>query len=214
MKILIIAATKAEYLPVLEATKNVNRNVLFFETGVGILATAVALMKIISKEKPDLIIQMGIAGSFNSATAPLGKIVFVKNETIGDLGVTEKGQWSDIFDLNLMKKSKPPFVNKLLPNPFVKQYNLLKLPVVHAVTVNQITTNKKHIEQLILKYNPVIESMEGASLHYVCTDANIAFLQIRAISNYVGERNKAKWQIKEAIENLNKCVILLLEKIK
>ena len=39
----------------------------------------------------------------------------------------------------------------------------------------------------------------GAALHYVCREMNIPFLQIRAASNYIGERDKEKWQMKEAI---------------
>ncbi len=45
--------------------------------------------------------------------------------------------------------------------------------------------------------------MEGAALHYVCLQEQIPFVQIRSVSNYVGERDKTKWKMKEAIENLN-----------
>jgi futalosine hydrolase len=212
MKIVITAATKGEWLPAYETIHAMNKNVLFHESGVGILTSSVALMKLIAAEKLDLIIQVGIAGTFDS-TKPLGKVVVIKNETIGDLGVTEKGQWKDIFDLQLIKNNQQPYVKKLLPNPWLKQYNLMKFPAVNAVTVNQISTNKKQIEQLIHKYNPTIESMEGAALHYVCRDANIPFLQLRAISNHVGERNKTKWLLKESIINLNEAVIKLLEQL-
>jgi futalosine hydrolase len=212
MKIVITAATKGEWLPSYNAIKTTQKDVLFHESGVGILSSTVALMKLITDEKPDLIIQVGIAGTFDT-TKPLDRVVVIKNETIGDLGVTEKGQWKDIFDLQLIKNNQVPFVKKLLPNPWLKQYNLLKLSAVNAVTVNQISTSKKQIEQLIQKYNPTIESMEGAALHYVCLDANIPFLQIRAISNYVGERNKTKWLLKESILNLNEAIIQLLEQL-
>jgi futalosine hydrolase len=55
--------------------------------------------------------------------------------------------------------------------------------------------------------------MEGACLHYVGRTANIPFLQIRAISNYVGERDKSKWQIKEAIAALNQALLKYTEKL-
>jgi futalosine hydrolase len=42
---------------------------------------------------------------------------------------------------------------------------------------------------------------------------NISFLQVRAISNYVGERDKTKWQIKQAIENLNNVLLKLVGKL-
>jgi futalosine hydrolase len=81
------------------------------------------------------------------------------------------------------------------------------LPAVTALTVNEITTRKERIAQLINLYNPTIESMEGAALHYVCNDLNIPYLQIRGLSNYIGERDKSKWKIKEAVENANKILV-------
>lgn len=69
------------------------------------------------------------------------------------------------------------------------------------------------MEQLVKKYNPHTESMEGAALHYVCREANIPFIQVRAISNYVGERNKEHWKIKEAIDSLNEHLLKYVEKL-
>jgi futalosine hydrolase len=45
--------------------------------------------------------------------------------------------------------------------------------------------------------------MEGAAFHYVCMHMNVPFLQVRSISNMVGERDKSKWKMKDAISNLN-----------
>lgn len=53
--------------------------------------------------------------------------------------------------------------------------------------------------------------MEGAALHYICRDVNIPFIQIRSVSNYVGERNKAHWKMKEAIYQLNETLLQYIE---
>ena len=53
------------------------------------------------------------------------------------------------------------------------------------------------------KFGADIESMEGAAFHYVCLQQKIKFLQLRSISNVAGERDKTKWMMKEAINNLN-----------
>ena len=55
--------------------------------------------------------------------------------------------------------------------------------------------------------------MEGAALHYVGLMEKIPFIQLRAVSNYTGERNKKKWKMKEAIVNLNNELIRLLNKL-
>ncbi len=218
MKVVITAATTGEWMPSfldinpLYTEDSQRIKVIFHQTGVGILATAVSLMKLIYEEKPDLIIQIGIAGCFNTAI-PLGKVMVVADETIADMGVAEDGKWKDIFELKLEKSSYPPYEKRRLPNHHISKLNLLNLPAVSAVTVNEITTQQDRIAHIIKKYDPLLESMEGGALHYVCRLMNTPFIQLRAISNYVGERNKTNWKIKEAIENINHSVLLMVDKL-
>jgi futalosine hydrolase len=218
MRVIITAATVAEWMPsflemnTLYTDESQRLKVRFHQAGVGMLATAVSLGKLIADEKPDLVIQAGIAGCFDPATV-LGKVLVINDEILGDMGVQEEGKWKDIFDLKLEKSSYHPFERRKLPNPWLPKFNLLKLPEVTAVTINEITTDTERIQQMVKKYNPVTESMEGAALHYVCREAGIPFLQIRAVSNYIGERDKSKWKIKEAIDNLNQVLIRYIDKL-
>ena len=59
-------------------------------------------------------------------------------------------------------------------------------------------------------FDPVTESMEGAALHYVCLMTNVPFIQLRSISNYIGERNKKKWDMMESINNLNNSLVRII----
>jgi futalosine hydrolase len=186
--------------------------VSFHQSGVGMLAAAVSLTKTIMEEKPDLVIQIGIAGTFDESIN-LGKVVCIKEESLGDLGVQEDGKWKDIFDLKLEKSSYPPFEKRKLPNQWLKDYNLLKLEEASATTINEITTSEERKQQLKKKYEAVTESMEGAALHYVCRILNVPFIQMRAVSNYIGERDKSKWEMKTAIENINLIVLKYLDKL-
>lgn len=218
MRIIITAATIAEWMPSflemnsLYTGDSQRFKVQFHQTGTGMLATAVSLTKLVLEEKPDLIIQAGIAGCFDTSMA-LGKVIVVNEESLADTGVEEDGKWKDIFDLKLEKSSYPPFERRKLPNPWLTRFNLLKLPEAGGITVNEITTNQERIRQLAKKYVPVTESMEGAALHYVCRQVNIPFIQIRALSNYIGERNKVNWKMKEAIKNLNQTLIEYIDKL-
>ena len=58
------------------------------------------------------------------------------------------------FDLKLEKPGYPPFEKKGCPIIFLEKYNLLKLPEVNAVTVNEISTRPERIQQLSKKYEP------------------------------------------------------------
>lgn len=218
MRVIITAATVDEWMPAFLAmpplyTGGSQRLKLqFHQGGVGMLASAVSLTKLVMEDKPDLIIQAGIAGCFDTKM-PLARVVVVADEVPGDTGVEEEGRWKDLFDLKLEKPGYPPFEKRRLPNPWLPEYNLLKLPAVSGITVNQVTTQPERMQQLQKKYQPVVESMEGACLHYIARMANIPFLQIRAISNYVGERDKSKWQIKEAIAALNETLLKYTDKL-
>lgn len=207
MKIIIISATDFEVAVSNQKIKSKKGvDISFVVTGIGMLASAINLSKIIYEQQPDFIIQVGIAGCFD-VSIPLGKTVLVEEEFLGDLGVNENGKWKDVFDLGLTKSNTKPFKKKGIINAKVKEFNCLDLPIVNSVTVNQISTDKTHIQHLIKKYNPCIETMEGAALHYVCNLHKIPYLQIRSISNYIGERDKAKWKIKLAIDNLNQHLL-------
>jgi futalosine hydrolase len=218
MKCLLIAATAAEIAPFVnhyhssEKKTYIEFDLHIMVTGIGMMATTYQLTKYLQTNKPDLIIMVGIAGCFK-LNVPLGKVFAVKSETFGDLGVREKDKWNDVFDLKIMPKNEAPFTNKKLVNTNKVILSRTRLVLINAITINQISTSKKAISILQKKYHPTIESMEGAALHYVALQQNIPFVQIRGVSNYIGERNKSKWKIKEAIENSNTVIIRLFESL-
>jgi futalosine hydrolase len=49
--------------------------------------------------------------------------------------------------------------------------------------------------------------MEGGAFLYACLSENIPCIQIRSISNYVAPRNSAEWDIKKAVQTLNKTLL-------
>ena len=216
MRVIITAATHTEWMPSFHkinpkyVSNNKKFSVGFHESGIGMLASSVSLMKMFTQETPTLIIQVGIAGCFDKKI-PLGKVFAVKDDFAGDIGVMENKVWKDLFDMKFDKPNDAPYEKKSLPNPWLNQFNLLNLPTKKGVTVNTISTDKNKIELLNGRYKAVLESMEGASLHYIGRDLTAPFIQLRAVSNYVGERDKSKWKIQEAIYNLNETLLNYLD---
>lgn len=217
MKITVVAATNQEIEPLRAyLTERLylqsHHNIICIVTGIGLVNTTFALTRHVCTNKPDLVIQAGIAGSF-SPLFPPGTVVAIKDEIVADLGVMENDQWKDHFDMYLSDPNQAPHTQKKLVN---LHHNLLEksaLCQVSAISVNEITTTQQRIETYIAKYSPVIESMEGAALHKVCLEEGIAFIQLRAVSNQVGIRDKTQWRIPQAIKALNEQVILLINKI-
>ena len=218
MNCLLIASTAAEIAPFLEHYRNTEKlshidfNLDVLVTGLGLTAAAYSLSKQLSIKKPHLVIQAGVAGCFDRTFA-LGKVFCIKQDVIADQGVMESSGYKSVFDLKLIAPNQFPYKNNWLVNPDKNLLRRAKLKAVNAVSVNEITTGKKKIEIYNNYFNPVIESMEGAALHYVCLMEKISFLQIRSTCNYVGERNKNKWRMSGAIVNLNNELIRLLENL-
>ncbi len=217
MNILLIAATPGEIRITREylTEKKYSRkhcSIRILITGVGMVNTIYALTKHISATRPDLILQAGIGGSLHPFYPPPA-VVTIREEVIGDMGVEEDHTFKDIFDLGLAEEHTFPFSGKKLVNPHRQLLEKIKLPAVRGISVNEITTNAGRIQQLAEKYGVMIESMEGAALHYVCLQEAIPFIQIRSVSNFVGERDKTKWQMQEAIDHLNQELITSLHQL-
>lgn len=174
--------------------------------------TIYALTKYINATRPHLVIQAGIGGSLHPFYPP-GAVVTIGEEVMGDLGVEEDGFFKDMFDLNLAEENVFPFSERMLANPHQQLLKKIKLPAVRGISVNEITTNATRMQQLIEKYGAVIESMEGAALHYVCLREAVPFIQLRSVSNFVGERDKTKWRMQEAIDHLNRELIVVMHRL-
>lgn len=215
MKVVITSATEKEIILIKQAINpvftinNPDFSVLFHESGIGILSSCFSIAKLIFEEKPDLIIQAGIAGTFNNEIS-LSEVTAVKEEILADTGVEENGKFKDLFDLKLQNEDLFPFKNKRLINTQLDKLNYLKLNEVTGITVNEITTRTERITQYKAKYNPAVETMEGASLHYCCMQTSTSFIQIRAISNYIGERDKSNWELKNTLKNLSETILLYI----
>jgi len=179
-------------------------------TGVGLMTSTYALTKAVATHHPDLMIQAGIAGTLDTAM-PLGEVVVVRNETIGDLGVNETAGFQSLFDLKLLSANLSPWKDGRLANEN-ELLDKLNLHIVDGVTVNEISTNAQTIAYYKNQLKSTIETMEGAALHYVGLMEKIPFLQIRSLSNFIGERDKSKWEMKKAIIHLNKELQNLLTK--
>lgn len=175
-------------------------------TGIGMMQTAYNLSESIHQFNPHFCLQAGVGGTFNPELE-LGQLVIVQAEILGDTGVEDNGRFLDIFDIGLVPVSDKPFSNKQLINTFQDFPLKLNLPFVTGLTVNTVSGTEETIKKRAEHYGCDVESMEGAAFHYVCLKKKIPFLQVRSISNNVEPRDKSKWQMKEAIEKLNRWII-------
>src|SRR5574344_1147624 len=184
-----------------------NANVEVLISGIGGFATMYSLTKYCSQNQPDFIIHACICGAF-VPTLQLGEVVSVMIDHFADFGAEENGKWKRGFDLKLISSHKTPFTQGQLVAP---QNDFAEAPKVIGVTSLTITSTEAQKQRLIKQFDPCIESMEGAYVHYVCIKEEIPFVQLRAVSNYVGERDKSKWEIPLALKNLHEHIQQVIE---
>ena len=199
-RILLIAATQQEILPYLQT--NHHHDVLI--TGVGIPSTVFRLTRQLAHHHYDLVIQAGICGAFENSFAKAGHEVQVTREAFGDLGAFENGQFLDLQQLELNF------------DPIWFQAGGIKtdLPEVKGITVQTVTNDKTILTALAAKWQADVETMEGAAANYVCQQKQVSFVQIRAISNTVGARDKSHWHTGDAITNLNNALMSIVKKLQ
>ena len=220
MKLLLVAATEFEVLPLLGYLKKNFKNKdnrRFFSkqidihlliTGVGAVATSFALGTVLGQQQFDWALNLGIAGAFNPEFK-LGQVFQVVSEQFGDVGVEEAdGSFTDVFELELMDWNSPPFINGKLYAP---DTNNDFLPKATALTVNKVHGSTASIQKIQQKYKVDLESMEGAAFYYACLHHQLPCLEVRAVSNYVEPRNKDNWDIPLAIDQLNAVGIEIVE---
>lgn len=63
---------------------------------------------------------------------------------------------------------------------------------------------------LAVRTKAIAETMEGAACALVCHRAGIPFVEVRAISNYTGDRAKQAWDIKGALASLERLFATVL----
>jgi len=227
MRILVVVATEEEVsllisefgISISELEENRNWKLFQFKseiehpkfeiliTGVGMVATAFALGKHLALNQYDLVLNLGIAGSFDRNIA-LGDVLEITEDTFAELGAEDDDEFLSIEKMGFGEGTFYP-TTKL--TDLYNLFNTFNLQTATAITVNTVHGNEASIKKVTERLNPQLESMEGAAFFYVCREMNVPCLQIRAVSNYVEKRNRDNWKIGLAIKNLNTFAVEFLK---
>jgi futalosine hydrolase len=216
MKIWIVSATETEFSIARNAYKesqfNSQHTIEWLHVGVGIVPTVFNLMQHLKSEKPDLIINVGIAGAIDKSLQ-LCESVLVLRDEFYQWGAEDKDSFIDIFSLGFVQANEKPFKEgRIYASVDYFQEKTGALKKVNGITVQKVHGNILSISELHTICTDVhTESMEGAAVFYVAGMLDIPVIQLRTISNYVEPRNRAAWKIQEAIQVLNDLLISILK---
>ncbi len=220
MKVLIVAATLFEVEPLLKKLEASsvreneqlvhssyhNNEIDFLITGVGMVATTYFMAKVLN-ETYDVAINVGICGSFNS-NLEIGSVVNIYEDCLAEMGAEDGEKFLSVQELKLDASTTMSNIKQGSLNHVVEL-----LPKVNGITVNKVHGDEKTIAITVDRFHPIVESMEGAAFMFACEQERIPYLQIRAVSNIVEQRNRERWNIPLAIENVNKKLVEILDTI-
>lgn len=169
--------------------------------GPGVPAAMFNTMQLLQTHKYHKIQLAGIAGSYDKKLTT-GTLVCVKSEQFADIGVQENMTFTTLCD---HKEWAEFYKNGKVENP---NHELMLNSGLPLTTSNTVNINNLQLDGLP---KASIENMEGAGLFLIFNAMKIPFVELRSISNHVSERNKSKWNIHAAVENLTNYLVEKLE---
>ena len=198
------------------------KRVILSVSGMGKVNAAHAGTRLILEFSPAVIMNIGIGGAYPSSGLNIGDVAIAEKEIYGDEGVLLKDGFHgiDLIGIPFLKKNRKKYFNEFsLDTGFVRKVvkalalspKPLALKAGDFLTVSTCTGTKKRAFELEQRFGAICENMEGAAIAHVCTFYGIPMIEMRGISNIVGDRDRSAWNIKLAAEN---CQMAALEYIR
>ena len=210
MRVLIMTAVSAERDAVLRGLRRDTRfDVLV--AGVGSVVAAVNTARALATAEYSLVISAGIGGGF-PGRVEVGSLVVANKIIVADLGAETLEGFRSVDELGF------GFTQIQIDTSLVDRVTgallVAKLPVNTGtvLTVSTVTgTAARGVELAARIPAATAEAMEGYGVGCAALDRGVPVLEIRAISNMVGPRDRSTWRIKEALDVLEAASTVLTE---
>jgi len=164
--------------------------VTVLETGVGPVDAALATSRALASSTYRAVVNAGIGGGFRGRAA-IGDVVVVDAEYYVELG-REDGEPLVLpggRTLTTSATSAPAFLataREHIPNAAFGS----------GITSATITTSDARAAALNERYAPSVESMEGFAVLHAAALAGVPAIEVRGISNLVGDRATSGWDFR------------------
>ncbi|MFD6740306.1 futalosine hydrolase [Streptomyces anthocyanicus] len=165
-------------------------------------STAAALTAAALDGRPyDLVVSAGIGGGF-APEAPVGSLVVADAITAADLGAETADGFLPVTDLGFGT------VTHLPPAPLVRAAAEATGARSGTVLTGSTVTGTAARAALLRERHPgaLAEAMEGFGVAEAAAAHGVPVLELRAVSNPVGPRDRAAWRIGEALAALTDAV--------
>ncbi|MGI5436084.1 futalosine hydrolase [Streptomyces shenzhenensis] len=144
-----------------------------------------------------LVVSAGIAGGLRPA-APVGSLVVADEITAADLGAETADGFLPVTELGFGTVSHRP------PETLVREVTAATgAPSGTVLTVSTVTGTETRADALRARHpRALAEAMEGFGVAEAAAAHRVPVLEVRAVSNPVGPRDRAAWRIGDALAAL------------
>lgn len=169
--------------------------------GFGPVAAAARAGGLISRYRPDRVMLVGIAGSFDTQRFPVGKAFRFEEVACDGVGVGMGEQHQSAGSLGWYQFSggdAQPQIGDCIPldSGYIQGVRAAgTLLTCCSASANEQDASLRR--QMFPR--AVAEDMEGFSVAMACVLAGVPLQIVRGISNAVGDRDQANWAIDEAL---------------
>ncbi|MGH1552155.1 futalosine hydrolase [Streptomyces sp. L7] len=205
-RVLVATAVPAERDAVARALTGDRITVL--AVGVGPAAAAAGTATALARTPYDLVVSAGIGGGFQPG-APVGSLVVADEITVADLGAETPDGFLTVTELGFGTVThRPPaaLVRALATASGARPGTVLTVSTVTGTAARAAELRARHPRALA-------EAMEGFGVAEAAVAHGVPVLELRAVSNPVGPRDRAAWRIGDALaaltEGFGKCAPVL-----
>ncbi|MGW2568629.1 futalosine hydrolase [Streptomyces sp. NPDC001537] len=147
-----------------------------------------------------LVVSAGIAGGFQPE-APVGSLVIADEITAADLGAETPEGFVPVTELGFGTVTHRP------PKALVRDLAAATgAPAGTVLTVSTVTGTAERAAALRARHpRALAEAMEGFGVAEAAAAHGVPVLEIRAVSNPVGPRDRAAWRIGDALTALTEA---------
>lgn len=195
------------------------RDMLLVVTGVGPVNAALEMGLALGARK-DIsgVVNLGVAGSFDAQAAPLCDPVAATGEVWPEYGLADDDGWVDPRGIGFPQLGDPG--ETIAPGQAdARIWDAIELDPARAaaamglhlspawargvsLTVAGVTGTPGRAGLMRRRTRALTENMEGFPLALACRVSGLPFLELRTVSNLVGERDRSTWRMREALTGL------------
>lgn len=209
-RVLIVTAVAAEQDAVLRGLQGSDRFHVI-AAGAGTAAAAAGTAAALAAGSYGCVISAGIGGGF-PGVAPLGSLVVASEMIAADLGAETPEGFRSAAELGFGSVSVPADRGTVQAVSAALAAAGLTVSTGTVLTVSTATGTAETAAALIARHpGAVAEAMEGHGVAVAAEALGLPVLELRAISNPVGPRDRAAWKIGDAMEALTAAAAILLE---